>query len=81
MEREATHSEARDGQVNTEPELEEFYRNEGRYGSQNPAAPGEPERDSLPTSDPVPNTGYDTKQEHKREHEQENETPQRRTNP
>ncbi len=81
MERDATRAEARDGQVNTEPELEEFYSNTGKYGNQNPASPGEPERDALATVDPVPDTGYDTKQEHKREHEAENETPPKRQNP
>lgn len=80
MERDATRAEARDGQVNTEAELEEFYDNPGRYGNQNPAAPGEPERDALPTVDPVPDTGYDTKQEHKREHDAANDTSTGRRN-
>lgn len=81
MERDAQRREIQDGQVNVEAELEEFYDNTGKYGVQNPVAPGEPNRDRQAVSEPVPDTGHDTKQEHKREHNAANETPPRRTNP
>ena len=40
-------------------------------GSENPEAPGEPDRARQPASSPVPGTGYERKQEHKREHDAE----------
>jgi len=43
----------------------------GAEGSENPEAPGEPDRARQAPSSPVPGTGYKRKQEHKREHDAE----------
>ncbi len=43
----------------------------GAEGSENPEAPGEPDRARQAPSSPVPGTGYERKQEHKREHDAE----------
>lgn len=40
-------------------------------GSENPMAPGEPDRARQEASSPVPGTGYDRKREHRAEHNAE----------
>jgi hypothetical protein len=41
------------------------------YGIENIEAPGEPNRDALPPSEPVPGTGRKAKEEHMREHDEQ----------
>jgi hypothetical protein len=45
------------------------------YGIENLDAPGEPDRDKLPPSEPVPGTGREARLEHQREHDAERTTP------
>ncbi len=44
-------------------------------GSENPMAPGEPERDEQAASSPVPGTGRERKLEHRAEHNAEGNVP------
>jgi hypothetical protein len=44
------------------------------YGIENPEAPGEPKREELPPSLPVPGTGRTAREEHQRQHNEQGQT-------
>lgn len=45
------------------------------YGIENLEAPGEPDRDDLPASSPVPGTGRKTKLQHRAKHNEDDNSP------
>jgi hypothetical protein len=45
------------------------------YGIENLDAPGEPDRDKLPPSEPVPGTGHEARLAHMRQHDAERTNP------
>jgi len=50
-------------------------------GSEDPNAPGEPDRARQAASNPMPGTGYDRKQEHKAEHDAEGNVEKTKRHP
>jgi len=47
------------------------FKHPEAYGIENPEAPGEPNREAMPESTPVPGTGRTAREEHMRRHDQD----------
>lgn len=50
-------------------EQDPVFRDPAAYGIENIDEPGEPDRDRMPTSEPVPGTGRQAREQHMREHD------------